>query len=79
MRDILPFTARTPLSYRAAYTPASGGDSAETLRLRRSGTRLHPAGKTARGYDTMTGVGAPNGAAFIVGLRCLTAAARQAV
>jgi hypothetical protein len=24
---------------------------------------------TAKGYDTMTGVGTPNGAAFITGLR----------
>jgi subtilase family serine protease len=78
LRDILPFTAKTPLPYRAAYAPASGGDSAEVDVFDAQG-RAYTQQVTARGYDTMTGVGAPNGAAFIVGLRRLTAAAGQAV
>ncbi|HEY0934231.1 MAG TPA: S8 family serine peptidase [Trebonia sp.] len=67
--DILPVTAAAPQQDRAAYE--AGGDGFSTgidvfdTQGGRTGTHL----VTARGYDTMTGVGTPNGAAFIAGLR----------
>jgi subtilase family serine protease len=65
-RDVLPFTAATPVAYRFVYnssaSPAYVGvlddqNPAETKQV------------TARGYDTMTGLGTPNGQKFINELR----------
>jgi subtilase family serine protease len=65
-RDVLPFTASTPAAYRYVYnssaSPAYVGvlddeNPADTKQV------------TARGYDTMTGLGTPNGQTFITELR----------
>ncbi|HEY4458234.1 MAG TPA: protease pro-enzyme activation domain-containing protein [Pseudonocardiaceae bacterium] len=65
-RDVLPFTASTPVAYRFVYnssaSPAYVGvlddqNPADTKQV------------TAKGYDTMTGLGTPNGQKFINELR----------
>ena len=66
--DILPVSASTPEQDHAAYTPAADGTSpgVDVFGAQESG----PGNQVlAKGYDTMTGLGAPNGAAFIAGLR----------
>jgi subtilase family serine protease len=68
LHDILPVTARLPAQDRAAYTPASGPDSASLDVFDFQG-HLGTHQVTAKGYDTMTGVGTPNGADFIAALR----------
>ena len=50
----------------AGSRPAPG---APGRRVFDSQERAYTRQVTARGYDTMTGVGTPNGAAFITGLR----------
>jgi hypothetical protein len=52
----------------AAYTPANGTDSA-SVDVFDSQDRAETDQVTAKGYDTVTGVGTPNGLAFILGLR----------
>jgi subtilase family serine protease len=66
--DILPVTASMPQQDRDAYQPASAGVS-PALDVFDSQERAYTQQVTAKGYDTMTGVGTPNGAAFITGLR----------
>jgi subtilase family serine protease len=66
--DILPVTASMPQQDRDAYQPASAGVS-PALDVFDSQERAFTQQVTAKGYDTMTGVGTPNGAAFITGLR----------
>jgi subtilase family serine protease len=66
--DVLPVTASMPQQDRDAYEPASAGVST-ALDVFDFQERADTQQVTARGYDTMTGVGAPNGAAFITGLR----------
>jgi subtilase family serine protease len=66
--DILPVTASMPQQDRDAYTPAGGGLST-ALNVFDSQERAYTQQVTAKGYDTMTGVGTPNGAAFISELR----------
>ncbi|MGW2649089.1 S53 family peptidase [Streptomyces sp. NPDC001393] len=64
--DVLPVTASTPQQDRGAYV---AGDGSVGLDVFDSQERAYTGQVTARGYDTMTGVGTPNGAAFIAGLR----------
>jgi subtilase family serine protease len=72
--DILPVGAATPQVDRADYQPGSfrlGDKFATGFQVGvidaqdRPGTRQ----VTAPGYDTMTGLGTPNGSAFLAGLR----------
>ena len=66
--DILPVTAAMPQQDRDAWEAASGGDS-PAVDVFDSQERAFTQQLTARSYDTMTGVGTPNGAAFITALR----------
>lgn len=68
LRDVLPVGASTPQQDSAAYTPAADGMSPS---LDVFGAQAPGPGQQviAKGYDTVTGVGTPNGAAFIAGLR----------
>jgi subtilase family serine protease len=66
--DVLPVTAATPKQNRAAYTPASSTDSA-SIDVFDSQNPTDTDQVTAKGYDTITGVGTPNGLPFILGLR----------
>jgi subtilase family serine protease len=68
LHDILPVTASTPQQDRDAWEPASAGVS-PAVDVFDSQERAFTKQVTAKGYDTMTGVGTPNGAAFITGLR----------
>ncbi len=66
--DILPVTAKTPEQYRDAYTPANELGTAE-VDVFDAQQHAYTQQVTAKGYDTMTGLGSPNGRAFITGLR----------
>ncbi len=66
--DVLPVTAAVPQQDRGAWEAASGGAS-PAVDVFDSQERAFTQQLTARGYDTMTGVGTPNGAAFITALR----------
>jgi subtilase family serine protease len=66
--DILPVTASMPQQDRDAWEAASEG-LGPALDVFDSQERAYTQQVTAKGYDTMTGVGTPNGAAFITGLR----------
>ncbi|MER7249563.1 S53 family peptidase [Kribbella sp. NPDC000426] len=65
--DVLPVTPAMPQQNRAAYTPATAEDSATVDVFDSRGPDTDQV--TAKGYDTVTGVGTPNGLAFILGLR----------
>jgi subtilase family serine protease len=67
--DILSVTTSTPQQDRAAYIPADGALSSAGVDVFDSQEPAYTQQVTAKGYDTMTGVGTPNGAAFIAGLR----------
>lgn len=66
LHDALPVTASTPQQDRGAYVT---GDGFVGLDVFDSQERAYTGQVTAKGYDTMTGVGTPNGAAFLAGLR----------
>jgi len=66
--DILPVTASMPQQDRGAWEAGTGGQSTG-IDVFDSQERAFTQQVTAKGYDTMTGVGTPNGAAFITGLR----------
>ena len=66
--DILPVTASMPQQDRDAWEAASAGAS-PAVDVFDSQERAYTQQVTAKGYDTMTGVGTPNGGAFITGLR----------
>jgi subtilase family serine protease len=68
LHDALPLTASAPQPDRDAYLPASGTDSPE-VDVFDAQDPAYTQQVTAPGYDTMTGLGTPNGAAFIAGLR----------
>ncbi|HZX03707.1 S53 family peptidase [Kribbella sp.] len=68
LRDVLSLPATTPQQNRAAFTPADGTDSA-SLDVFDSHDRAETDQVTVKGYDTLTGVGTPNGLPFILGLR----------
>ena len=67
--DILPVTAAEPEQDRDAYLPSSGPLTSTALDVFDSQEHAYTHQVTARGYDTMTGVGTPNAAAFIRELR----------
>jgi subtilase family serine protease len=66
--DVLPVNTSTPQQDRAAYLAA---DDTYPPSVDVFDSQTHPDTDqvTAKGYDTMTGVGTPNGALFIIGLR----------
>ena len=68
LHDILPVTASMPPQDRDAWEPPSGGVG-PAIDVFDSQQRAYTQQVTAKGYDTMTGVGTPNGAAFLTGLR----------
>jgi hypothetical protein len=73
--DVLPVTRRSPARYRAVV--CASGD--RNCNFSGAGTLLNifddqpgPTGQVAlRGYDNMTGLGSPDGQAFIAALRRL--------
>lgn len=67
--DALPVSTSTPQRNRAAYQApddASDGPGVDVFDVQK---RPDTEQVTAKGYDTMTGIGTPNGAAFIAALR----------
>jgi hypothetical protein len=68
VHDILPVTDALPQPDRDAYEPPSDG-TAPALDVFDSQRPSDTQQVTAKGYDTMTGVGTPDGAAFIAALR----------
>jgi subtilase family serine protease len=68
LHDILPVTASMPQQDRDAWEAASSGVSAG-IDVFDSQERAYTQQVTAKGYDTMTGVGTPNGTAFVAALR----------
>jgi subtilase family serine protease len=68
LHDALPVMKSAPAQNRAGYTPASDGFS-PLLSVFDSQLPAYTDQVTASGYDTMTGVGTPNGSAFITALR----------
>lgn len=67
--DILPVTPATPQQDRGAYLPASGPSDTAGVDVFDSQEHASTAQVTAPGYDTMTGLGTPDGAAFLLALR----------
>jgi subtilase family serine protease len=67
--DILPVTTSMPQQDRDAYIPANGPLTSTGVDVFDSQEHAYTQQVTAKGYDTVTGVGTPNGAAFIAGLR----------
>jgi subtilase family serine protease len=68
--DALPVTASTPAVDRAGFaTPAISIYGAPSVSIFDSQIPKYTSQVTAPGYDTMSGVGTPNGTAFIDGLR----------
>jgi len=68
VHDPLPLTKSTPAQNRAALTPATK-DFPALLSVFDSQLPAYTDQVTATGYDTMTGIGTPNGGAFITALR----------
>jgi subtilase family serine protease len=66
--DALPVTASTPQQDQDAYTAADSTDPA-TLDTFDVQKKAYTTQVTAKGYDTMTGLGTPNGWSFINALR----------
>jgi subtilase family serine protease len=67
--DVLPVTASVPQQDRDAYLPATGPLSPPSVNVFDSQEHAYTHQVTARGYDTMTGVGTPDSTAFISALR----------
>jgi subtilase family serine protease len=70
--DILPVTAEMPQQDWDAYEAGSGLEGTG-LDVFDSQEHAYTTQVSAKGYDTMTGIGTPNGAAFIAGLRAAAA------
>jgi subtilase family serine protease len=68
LHDILPPSATAPVRNRVGYQPAADG-SAPAVDVFASQDPKWTQQVVVKGYDTMTGVGTPNGAAFLTGLR----------
>jgi subtilase family serine protease len=68
IRDVLPVNSSMLQQNRAAYTPADSTYSS-SLDVFGSQNRAFTEQVIAKGYDTMTGIGTPNGSAFVTGLR----------
>lgn len=69
LHDILPVSTSTAPQDRAAYLPANAPADSTGIDVFDAQDHTQTQQITAKGYDTMTGVGTPNGAAFIAGLR----------
>jgi subtilase family serine protease len=71
--DALPVTGKTPVAYRGVACPVSlcGLDELATFDDQ-SPTMIGYTGQvTLKGYDTMTGIGTPNGQDFVYSLRAI--------
>jgi subtilase family serine protease len=68
IHDALPDGTSMPQQDRDAYTPGSGSQPG-ALDVFDSQGPAYTDQVTAKGYDTMTGLGTPNGVAFITALR----------
>jgi subtilase family serine protease len=77
LRDVLPLNSATPAAYRGAWCPADSCNDSGTEPVlgafdTESLAMTDYTGQVARpGYDTMTGLGTPNGQSFITALRTL--------
>ena len=72
--DALPLTGASPASWRAvvcATTQACGFPYMGQFDYQGSDLDGYTGQITARGYDNMTGIGTPNGQAFIAGVRAM--------
>ncbi|AEW99645.1 Peptidase S53 propeptide (plasmid) [Streptantibioticus cattleyicolor NRRL 8057 = DSM 46488] len=67
--DVLPVTPATPQQNRAAYLPPTNPSDSPALDVFDSQRHPDTNQVTAKGYDTMTGLGTPNGTAFLTALR----------
>jgi len=67
--DALPVAASTPQQNRAAYIAPTDAFTSANVDVFDAQHRPDTQQVTAKGYDTMTGIGTPNGAAFIAALR----------
>ncbi|MEV8548115.1 protease pro-enzyme activation domain-containing protein [Streptomyces sp. NPDC051572] len=67
--DALPIRTSTPQQNRAAYIAPDDASSSASVDVFDAQKRSDTEQVTAKGYDTMTGIGTPNGAAFIAALR----------
>ncbi|MEU9476141.1 hypothetical protein [Streptomyces sp. NPDC048191] len=67
--DVLPVGSSMPQQDRAAHLPAGGAQDGTGIDVFDSQEHAQTQQVTAKGHDTMTGVGSPNGAAFVTGLR----------
>ncbi|HJP80729.1 MAG TPA: protease pro-enzyme activation domain-containing protein [Pseudonocardiaceae bacterium] len=70
--DPLPFTASTPTAYRHGYSPAIdflGRNKPAYVATLDDQDPTYTDQVTAKGFDTMTGVGTPNGQNFVNALR----------
>jgi subtilase family serine protease len=67
--DALPISTSTPQQNRAAYIAPDDTSTSANVDVFDAQKRPDTQQVTAKGYDTMTGIGTPNGAAFIAALR----------
>jgi subtilase family serine protease len=67
--DALPIGTSAPQQNRAAYIAPDDTFSSADIDVFDAQNRPDTQQVTARGYDTMTGIGTPNGAAFMAALR----------
>ena len=77
LHDTLPVTSATPAAYRAVWCAtdvcdyASAGGAIATIDAENTSMLAYTGQVTRKGYDTMTGLGTPNGQTFIKALRAL--------
>jgi subtilase family serine protease len=69
--DALPVGASAPQQNRAAYDAPDDTFTSAGVDVFDAQKRPDTQQVTAKGYDTMTGVGTPNGTAFLAALRCV--------
>jgi subtilase family serine protease len=74
VRDVLPLTSATAAQYRGIYCAAKtcdgpDGNAGVTVRSFDSQDTDFTDQVTAKGYDTMTGIGTPDGQSFLTALR----------
>ncbi|WP_405976400.1 protease pro-enzyme activation domain-containing protein [Streptomyces sp. NBC_00988] len=67
--DSLPINTSTPQQNRAAYIAPDDTSTSASVDVFDAQKRSDTQQVTAKSYDTMTGIGTPNGAAFIAALR----------
>ncbi|SEG90632.1 Pro-kumamolisin, activation domain [Actinacidiphila yanglinensis] len=69
LHDVLPVGRSAPQRDRGAWLAADGSGTGAGVDVFDAQDRGQTQQVTAKGYDTMTGVGTPNGAAFLTALR----------